>query len=66
MLDQPEATEFAVLRIGDQEIQLPIIVGTEGERGIDISNLRKYTGCVTIDPSFVNTAACYSLSLIHI
>ncbi len=60
MLDQPEATEFAVLRIGDQEIQLPIIVGTEGERGIDISNLRKYTGCVTIDPSFVNTAACYS------
>ena len=45
MLDQPEATEFAVLRIGDQEIQLPIIVGTEGERGIDISNLRKYTGC---------------------
>ncbi len=60
MIDTPEAREFATLKIGDQEIELPIIVGTEGERGIDISNLRKKTGCVTVDPSFVNTAACYS------
>ena len=60
MFEQPEASEFATLKIGDQEIQLPIIVGTEGERGIDITNLRKHTGCVTLDPSFMNTAACYS------
>lgn len=60
MIDQPESREFAILKIGDKEVQLPIIIGTEGERGIDISTLRKSTGYITIDPSFVNTAACYS------
>ncbi|WP_176012781.1 citrate synthase [Victivallis sp. Marseille-Q1083] len=52
--------KYAVLTIGDQQVKLPIVIGSEGEKGIDISNLRRDTGCVTIDPSFVNTAACYS------
>ena len=30
----------AVLRIGSDETELPMIVGTEGERGLDISKLR--------------------------
>ena len=30
----------AVLRIGSDETELPMIVGTEDERGIDISKLR--------------------------
>lgn len=54
------SSDYAVLTLGERQIQLPIVVGTEGERGIDISHLRRDTGCVTIDPSFVNTAACYS------
>ncbi len=52
--------KFATIIIDDKEIKLPIVVGTEGEKGIDITNLRKNTGYVTIDPSFMNTAACFS------
>ena len=55
-----EPEEFAVLKIGGKEIKLPVITGTEGEKAIDIANLRRETGYVTIDPSFMNTAACYS------
>ncbi len=50
----------AQLRIGDKTIELPIIVGTEGERAIDISKLRKETGAITLDPGYVNTGSCQS------
>ena len=48
------------LSFGDQEIELPMIEGSEGERGIDISALRKQTGLVTIDEGFVNTGSTRS------
>lgn len=42
MLKKVKSTgEFATLTLGGQEIRLPIVVGTEGERGIDIAELRK-------------------------
>jgi citrate synthase len=53
-------TDKAVLTIGDQTIELPMLVGTEGERAIDISKLREATGVVTYDPSLANTASCQS------
>jgi len=52
--------DTAQLRIGDQTIELPIVVGTEGERAIDISKLRKETGAITLDPGYVNTGSCQS------
>ena len=52
--------ENAQLRIGDKTIELPIVVGAEGERGIDISNLRKETGAITLDPGYANTGSCQS------
>ncbi|MDD5698023.1 MAG: citrate synthase [Victivallaceae bacterium] len=52
--------EYAELKYKDKVIRLPIVVGTEREVGIDISDLRKSTGMVTVDPSFLNTAVCYS------
>jgi len=52
--------EKVTLTIGDQTIELPVVVGTEGERAIDISELRAKTGMVTYDPSFGNTASCSS------
>ncbi len=52
--------ETAQLRIGDQTIDLPVVVGTEGERAIDISNLRKETGAITLDPGYANTGSCQS------
>ncbi len=50
----------AVLRIGDREITLPVITGTEGELAIDINKLRGQTGIVTHDKGFANTAEALS------
>lgn len=54
------SSAMAVLRIDDMEVELPVVVGTEGERAFDISELRKKTGLVTLDPSLTNTAVCLS------
>ena len=54
------ASEFATLSVNGQEIKLPIIVGTEGEKAIDITALRKSTGYLTFDPGLMNTAVCRS------
>jgi citrate synthase len=43
-----------------QTYELPILVGTEGEKAIDISQLRKQTGLITMDPGYVNTGSCMS------
>ena len=55
-----ESPEFVTLQIEDKMVRLPFVVGSEGEKAIDIANLRRETGYVTLDPSFMNTAACYS------
>ena len=55
-----EKSDTATLKIDGQTIELPIVTGSEGDRAVDIANLRARTGCVTLDPSFMNTAACYS------
>jgi len=43
-----------------KEIELPVITGSEGEKAVDISQLRKETGYVTLDPGFANTGSCES------
>ncbi len=53
-------TEKAVLIFGDQQIELPIIEGTEGNRAIDISQLLAKTGLTSYDPALGNTALCKS------
>jgi citrate synthase len=50
----------ALLKIDGKEIELPIIVGSEGEKGIDISELRAKTGCITYDNGYLNTGVCQS------
>lgn len=50
----------AVLRIEGTDIPLPVVQGTEGEKALMIAGLRQKTGYVTLDPSFMNTAACFS------
>ena len=52
--------ETAQLRIGDKTFELPIIEGTEGERAIDITNLRRDAGVITLDPGYANTGSCQS------
>ena len=53
-------TDHATLLLDGEELQLPIVVGTEGERAIDIGKLRGTTGAITLDPGYVNTGACES------
>lgn len=43
-----------------QEIELPVIRGSEGEMAVDISKLRGQTGLITIDEGFVNTGSTRS------
>ena len=53
-------TDKATLTVGDQTVELPILVGSEGERAIDITRLREQTGLITYDPSLGNTGVCNS------
>ncbi len=50
----------ASLRIGDRELELPIVDGTDGDSAIDITTLRGDTGLITLDPGYGNTGACSS------
>ena len=50
----------AKLIIDDITIDLPIVEGSEKEKAIDITTLRKETGYITLDPGFGNTGACLS------
>jgi citrate synthase len=53
-------SEVAKLTYGDTEIELPVVEGSEAERGVDISKLRGATGLITLDEGYVNTGACTS------
>jgi len=54
------ATQNAELRLGDKTIELPVVVGSEGEHAIDITRLRAETGYITLDPGYANTGSCQS------
>lgn len=43
-----------------KELDLPVIEGSEGEKALDITSLRKESGYITIDPGFGNTGSCSS------
>ena len=47
----------AKLNIDGQEYELPVVVGSEGEVGVDISRLRAASKAVTLDPGFGNTGS---------
>src|SRR5215831_6108809 len=55
-----KSSEKAELRVDDKVLELPVIVGSENEKGIDVGKLRGQTGYVTLDPAFVNTASTTS------
>jgi len=50
----------AQFRHGDQQVDLPVVRGTENELGVDISKLRSQTGFITLDYGYVNTGATES------
>ncbi|WP_419194801.1 citrate synthase [Novipirellula herctigrandis] len=42
------------------DLSLPVVEGTEGERGVDISQLRAQSKLITLDEGFVNTGSTRS------
>ena len=48
------------IKINSKEINLPVIKGSENEHGINITQLRKETGYITLDPGYANTGSCIS------
>jgi len=57
---QSADTESVSVRYDDQTLELPLITGSEGERGIDISRLRSTTGMITLDEGYGNTGSTMS------
>ena len=54
-------SEIAKIELGGTSYELPVVEGTENEKGIDISKLRGATGgYITIDPGFKNTGSTKS------
>ena len=44
----------------DQIVELPVVVGSEGEKALDIAKLRAETGYIALDPGYGNTGSCQS------
>ncbi len=53
-------SDFAELHYEGQTYKLPVVVGTENEKALDISKLRGESGLITIDPGFKNTGSTKS------
>ncbi len=50
----------ANLELDGKVFTLPVIEGSEGERAVDIANLRAETGYITLDDGYGNTGSCES------
>jgi citrate synthase len=53
-------TKNATLSYDGKSFELPVVVGTENETAVDISNLRSQSGLITLDNGYANTGACSS------
>jgi citrate synthase len=53
-------SKTAKLELDGKVYELPVVVGTEGEVGVDISKLRDQTGAITLDDGYGNTGSCVS------
>jgi len=50
----------AKLTLNDTSYELPVVIGSEGEVGINIKTLRSESGAVTLDLGYGNTGSCES------
>jgi citrate synthase len=53
-------SEKAEIKVNGKSLELPIVVGTEAEKAVDISELRAKTSYVTLDQGYGNTGSCLS------
>ncbi len=52
--------ETVKLEFEGKVYELPVVMGSEGERAIDIGKLRELSGLITLDPGYKNTGSCES------
>ena len=52
--------ETVTIIIDGEKYEFPVITGSEGEKAIDIRQLRAKTGYITYDPGFNNSGSCTS------
>ena len=54
-------SDKAILQVGDNSYEFPLVKGTENEIAINVKTLRTASqGIITIDPGFKNTGSCES------
>ncbi|HEY4650258.1 MAG TPA: citrate synthase, partial [Pontibacter sp.] len=53
-------SDFAEIILEGKSYKMPIVVGTEDEKAIDINNLRSESGYITLDSGYKNTGATSS------
>lgn len=53
-------SDMAKLQLSGQSYELPVVEGSEHERGIDVSGLRSDSGLITLDDGYSNTGSCSS------
>jgi len=52
--------DTGTIRLGNENYEFPVIVGTEGEKALDTRTLRKKSGYITFDEGYGNTGSCRS------
>ena len=53
-------SKVATIKIDGKTYDLPLVVGTENEVALDITQLRAQSGAITLDPGYKNTGSCES------
>ena len=53
-------SDTAQLIVDGKTYDIPLVIGSEGEKGLDITKLRAETGLITLDPGCGNTGLCQS------
>ena len=53
-------SEEAKLELNGKTYALPVLEGSEGEKGVDVSSLRANTGHITLAEGYGNTGSCVS------
>lgn len=53
-------SDKATINLGEKSYELPVVIGTENEKAINISKLRGESGYITLDPGFKNTGSTES------
>jgi citrate synthase len=53
-------SDVAELKYDGKTYKLPVIIGTEQEKAVDITNLRAESSLITFDPGYGNSGSCQS------